>query len=331
MKKLIPIAHCFNNNYSIPAGVAFHSMLMNANSEFQYKIYVLHSDITIDNQIKLAETVGKFENASIEFIDMKHKFEDLFKKTKEKAHYSKEMYYKFLMPSIFFQYEKIMLADVDVVYLGDISRDFLNFNCTDDYYLAGAKSPILKNSWQENYYQTIYEKDFTVDEIQKLRVGAGYFVYNLNLMRADRIEEKLIAFAQNNLPRLKQPEQDVINLICHPKIKVLPLNTMICSYLYDLFKTDVDLNNALNHSYEEVKFALDNPIQLHFATGLKPWNNPDGVKSEIWFEFLSKTVFLKDYLKKWGEIISQLNKEKILFQVKIPFSKRKIILKKSKC
>ena len=306
-------------------------MLANANPEFQYRIYVLHSDITNDNQSKLAQTVGKFENAHIQFINMEHKFEDLFIKTKEKGHFSKEIYYKFLMPSIFHQYEKIMLADVDVVYLGDISRDFVNFNCADGYYLAGANSPILKNSWIENYNQRTYEKDFNANEIQKLIVGAGYFVYNLALMRTDGIEEKLIEFTEKNLSRLKQPEQDVINLICHPKIKVLPLNSMVCTYSYELFKTNVDLNNALDHSYEEVKFALGNPIQLHFASGLKPWNNPEGIKSEIWFENLSKTVFLSDYLKKWGKIISQLDTEKILFQFKIPFFKRKIILKKRKC
>ena len=31
--------HCFDNNYVIPAGVAFYSLLENANPNYFYKIY----------------------------------------------------------------------------------------------------------------------------------------------------------------------------------------------------------------------------------------------------------------------------------------------------
>ena len=144
--KIIPVMHCFDNRYVIPAGVAFLSMLENANRSFFYKLYILHTDITEENQDKLKSIVSQFENASLEFINMDNRFTELFSQTIFKGHYSKEIYFKFLAPSIFPQYKKIIITDVDVVYQGDISKDFENFEDNENDYLAGVTTPRLKGS-----------------------------------------------------------------------------------------------------------------------------------------------------------------------------------------
>lgn len=321
--------HCIDNNYVIPAGVAFYSMLTNANRSYDYKLYVLHSDITNENQIKLKETLSEFNNASLEFINMNNKFDDLFEKTKTKGHYSKEMYYKFLAPSIFMEYEKIMVADVDVVYLDDISKNFIDFESGDDFYLAAHMAFSLRGSWLEKFHDG-YIKKFSKDEIAKLITGAGYYIFNLRKMRKDNCEEKFINYAKQNLHRLLQPEQDVINLICYPKIKPLPANSMVCTYVFDLYKTSTDFDNDLRYSAEEVKSAINNPVQLHYATNIKPWNSPACTKSEIWFEFLLKTPFWNDFLKQLNRTLNQLRSEKVIFSFDLPLLKRKIILKKIK-
>ena len=41
-KQEIPIMFCFDNNYVIPAAVAFYSMLENCNKNYFYRMYVLH-------------------------------------------------------------------------------------------------------------------------------------------------------------------------------------------------------------------------------------------------------------------------------------------------
>lgn len=122
MREIIPVMHCFDNNYVIPAAVAFYSMLEYANPDFDYKLYVLHSDISQENQQKLKETVASFDNAEVIFIEMNNKFDDIFYRMQTKGHYAKEVLYKLLCASIFPQYEKLIVADVDVVYRGDISK-----------------------------------------------------------------------------------------------------------------------------------------------------------------------------------------------------------------
>lgn len=78
----IPVLHFFNNKYVIPAAVSFYSMLENADKNYNYILYVGHSDITKENQEKLKKTIENFSNAQLNFIDMDNKFDDTFKKTK---------------------------------------------------------------------------------------------------------------------------------------------------------------------------------------------------------------------------------------------------------
>lgn len=53
------------------------------------------------NQNTLNSIVSKFNNADLQFIDMNNKFDDEFDTMKNKAHYSKEILYKLLAPTIF--------------------------------------------------------------------------------------------------------------------------------------------------------------------------------------------------------------------------------------
>ena len=52
---------CFNNEYAIPAAVAFRSLLENASKDYFYKLYVSHTDISLENQKKLQEVAVYFQ------------------------------------------------------------------------------------------------------------------------------------------------------------------------------------------------------------------------------------------------------------------------------
>lgn len=323
----IPIMHCFDDNYVIPAGVAFYSLLDNASKEHDYIIYVVHNSISEINQKKLRSVVEGFSNATIEFKVVKDEFDTLFNNVELQTHYTKEMFYKFLAPSLFSSYEKIIVSDVDVVYLNDISREFLDFNVNQEYFLAASLNFMPRNSWLEEN-QKKYLMDFTEAEVSSLRFGAGYYIFNVKKLALGCYEERFIDFAVKNIKRLRQPEQDVINLVCQNKIKSLAPNSMVCSYLYDIYKNEALYADDLNYSASEVEFALNNPVQLHYATGVKPWNTPASTKSKAWFDYLFKTPFYEDY---FNQITPKLKfaDSKTLMSFSIPFSKRnKIVVKK---
>ena len=100
-KKLnIPIMFCFDTNYVIPASVAFYSLMEHANKEYNYSFYVLHSDITIEQQNKLRITLKEFENCKLEFINMNNRLDDFWNENYKGGHFSKEVMYKLLVASI---------------------------------------------------------------------------------------------------------------------------------------------------------------------------------------------------------------------------------------
>lgn len=290
----IPVMFCFDKNYVIPAAVAFYSLLENANKNYQYHFYVLHSDISEQQQEKLQQTICEFKDyATLEFIDMNQRFDDLWNQIYKGGHFSKEVMYKILIASIFPQYDKIIVTDVDVVFLGDISPSYLEFDCEEDYYIAGIK-PIGKIK----DYMKNYESAWSKEEIKKLgHMCGGYLVANLKKIREDHMEEEFIDCFVQNGSRLNQMEQDILNLCCYSKIKYLPLNYVSCSYNWDYYKTDESMHTDETYSYEEIKDAMEHPIQLHYATSIKPWKNVDCTKSEEWFQYIVKTPFLREYLE----------------------------------
>lgn len=287
--------HCFDDNYVIPASVSFLSMLENANPRYFYKLYVLHTDISEKNQNTLNSIVSKFNNADLQFIDMNNKFNDEFDVMKTKAHYSKEILYKLLAPTIFPQYEQIIITDVDVVFCGDIAEIYDEGQF--DEYIAG----IAYHNVLENFMRNTYEAQFSSEEIRKLLIGAGLLCVNLKKMREDGMEAKCVAYLEQNLHRLKQPEQDVLNLVCYPKIKLLPERFMVCTYLYDMIENNEFFGNEITLGKQDkvwIKEALSKVIQLHYAGAQKPWNTPTCTKSDVWFSYLLKTPFFYEVMRK---------------------------------
>lgn len=317
-KKEIPLMFCFDNNYVIPAAVAFYSLLEHANKEYYYKLYVLHTDISLKNQEKLKENIKKFsEFSELIFVNMENKFEDLWATIGTKGHFSKEVMYKVLVASIFPIYDKIIVSDVDVVFLNDISESYFDLDVSEDYYLAGTKL-IGKMKW----YMDQYLQWFSEEEVEKLSgFCGGYIVFNLKKLREDHMEDKFIKCFETEGHRINQMEQDVLNLCCYPKTKRLPLKYVACSYMWDEYKTEKDKETDIYYTKEEIEDAMTNTVQLHYATSTKPWKNINSTKSEVWFEYLVKTNFLKEYLEKLPyqivlpedriNEIEQKNKEKI--------------------
>lgn len=226
------------------------------------------------------------------------------------------------MPTLLKQYDKCIVTDVDVVFLDDISKDFLQFSVDEKYYLAGVQT--IGNSKNSTFISSVkkeYKQLFTEEEIKLLDMGAGYYIFNCALLRKDFMKDKFIRFAEENCERVMQPEQDTINIVCGKKKKKLHPRAMVCTYVYDIYKNENDYTNDINYNAKIVKESLEHPIQLHYATYRKPWNFICQ-KQNIWFEYLSKTNFFEQYMEQF----MSKNKKKILFTMEV--GKRKFMLTK---
>ena len=297
MKK-IPIMFCFNNNYCIPASACFISIMENASKNNDYYFYVLHSDITEEHQKMLNNDMKKFKNCHLDFIDMDNKYEDEYNRIQNHSHFSKELLYKLSCASIFPKYKKLIITDVDVIFLDDIAEMYDAFDIDDDYYYAGIgpAERTIPGIYRGQLYSKFNDKE---KDILESGVGAGFLLVNLAKIRKDNMENEMMNFLEKNSDRLIQIEQDVINITCYKHIKRMPFYYMVCSFEYDNYKNGTDFSTLKNYEdIEKKKYALEHPLQLHYATPIKPWKYTDCTKSEIWFEYFEKSVFSEKYLKK---------------------------------
>lgn len=218
------------------------------------------------------------------------------KKQKWGGNFSKEMYYKFLVASLLPQYDKVIVTDVDVVFLGDIAKEFIEFNINEEYYLAGAKSGLGRSDSWLYKFSSRYDEEFSIEERKLLNFAGGYYIFNCKKIREDDLERKFIDFAFENCERIIQPEQDTINICCGDKKKALSPRALVCTYLYDMYKSEGDFNKGVGYDAATIKDALNNPIQVHYATTKKPWLEVCP-KQELWFSYLAKTPFFKEYMR----------------------------------
>lgn len=283
-REVIPVFHCFNDQYAVPAGAAFLSMLEHANPDYDYLLYVAGDDFSKRHKDMLYEVVSRFQNARLEFVLPEESVVSMFSRVQKKGAYSKEIVYKLMVARMFPQWSHMIVTDVDCVYMGDISKAYHAFKDSSKNYLAGISYENIRCSWIDDYIRQCYGGRFSEEEMLRIKsgVGAGYMIYNLEAMRADRISEKLLECFLAEAKRIVQPEQDVINLVCGERIDKLPFENMVCSYLYDKLP-----------AAERDRLSLNTltPIQLHYATRVKPWNNPRSPRADVWWEVVRRTPF----------------------------------------
>lgn len=181
------------------------------------------------------------------------------------AHFAKEVFYKVLLESYFTQYEKIIVSDVDVLFLGDVSKSFVNFDINSSDLIAGVRANNTK--WTQNLKGwALGYKNFNPPELEALKngIGGGYLIANLREWRKNNIESKLIDFIINNASKLLQAEQDALNIICYPNIATLSPAHIVGHQMWRVYGKNWESYAPEFYSKEELNDARKNTIQLHY-------------------------------------------------------------------
>lgn len=285
-KKTIPMFFSFDNNYVAQAGVTFESLLANAKQGVFYELNVLHTKISEASQKRLIKLVTKHKNATLNFIDVsKFNFEFSDKNFALQyggATFTVDTLYRCIPDLIpeFDKYEKIIYSDVDIVIVDDISE--LYDVDLEEKYLAGVKAP-----------QFLHNEFLHVD---KKLIGnyfaGGLWVMNLAKIRKDNLGQKILKLIKNPPYRFIWNDQDVMNLACDLKVAYIP-------YIYISIPDWLPLLEKMNFKDEyypnnELYEAMYNPKIIHYA-GIKPWGKHEAKKADLWFKWLDKTEFKKDF------------------------------------
>lgn len=272
----VPIVLSANNNYVPYMGTTIQSILENSNSNFEYRVYIFHQDITADRQKRLRKIVDKKSNFQIEFVNVGEHFK---KYTLHTEGISIEAYYRLLIPYYFTEYEKVIYIDSDTICFADIS-ELYTYDLSEN--IVGAVQGIAEIGWYRS------STDHYWDSVLKIKNPENYFnsgllVFNVELFKKAIDFDSLLKLSE----REKWPcyDQDVLNIVCEDKVYFFPYEWNFIKY-----HTIPYVSEALQKTYYG---AEKKPKMIHFATGHKPWNagNSDAPYAQDFWKYATKTPF----------------------------------------
>lgn len=298
---ILSIVHCFDHNYVLPAAVCFQSLLEHAHrKDVVYSLEVLGRGLTQNDERLLAGVVSRFPNGRLNIREMNSPC-DFARGVPRRSHYSVDLYNKLALPSLFPEYSRVIVADVDVVYEDDIASILDDVPEDDDWLVAGV--------WDLGYaadhgcglfptgrpFIRGYERKYTKAERSALRIGAGLMVFNIEGLRREGAQRKWEAFARENMYRAILPEQEVINLTVPDRIRLLPLRYMAIAQHLPNYLQMSEEERLRNPAWDEMYARI---VQLHYASATKPWSDPGAAGADRWFAACERGGLVETW-RKW--------------------------------
>lgn len=273
--KDLPIVFAIDDNYADKLSVVIRSILLNGGGQ-KYKFFILTKNLSNShlNALKrVADDIDK--TATIDVVDMtkiiSYDLNSLMSKREGYCYISSETYFRFFIHKAILSFDKVLYLDADVVVLDDIKGIF-DIDLGDCY--AGVVADIIIENSRKNSKHTIKTRpDMTLDSYIRLVLkvinrdyfNAGVMLLNLNKLRQDRIDEKLLMFA-NRFSPLEFQDQDALNAVFDNRVKFLPLKWNLPK---DIGGVKCCINDC--ETQKEIARAVSDPGIVHFVGGNKPW------------------------------------------------------------
>jgi len=272
----VPVVFTFNDAWAkIPACVCITSLLENARPTTHYEIIVVSSDISEKNQRALCRQVDLFKQHSIRFIY--YTLKDYCRPNKL---ISPDAYTRYFLPDILDSYRKIIYADADLIFQGDLSKVF-NTDISGDYVGAvldiKANELIMKDRWPR-FDRSWFGSYF----------NSGFLLMDLQLMRANRTPEKIGKLAQDPNRNYRTNDQCIANKFFNPKVRYLSLKYNFQNR-YPSYGYDEPFLEKLNiaEAYHEAENAS---CVIHY-TWIKPWQLKRQGYANVWWHYAKITPF----------------------------------------
>ena len=272
MKK-IPIVFASDENYITPTYIAMYSALCNMNPTHYYDFFLLcPNTISSISRDVLYSLETEFNRCSIKIIDMGNSFSNIKMKI---DHISSPTFYRLCLPDILSEYEKCIYLDSDIIVNGDLGELF--DTVIDEYYLAGVLSEGIQ---LDKYYKKILCKRTGLKDVNSY-INAGVLLFNLNKLRNDGITQQWFNLINKEFPT---QDQDIINLSCYGKIKLLPLKFNAMTKCEAIKCNENNITDKV-YDIDEIKEARHNPIIIHFADRIKPWSDKASLLANYWWQY----------------------------------------------
>lgn len=283
----IAIAFAANDAFVPYMATMIWSIIANGSRENNYDFVVLQSDINARNQKLLQEMVAPFENVSLRVIDVAAQIEGYTFFVGNKENFTKESYYRLLIPELMEAYEKVLYLDGDMVALTDVAQ--LYQTDLKGYLLASSRDLCGMIA----YYNPLMDLRKYRDRELALQTPDEYFIagmllFNIPEFRKAYSTEYLLKFATSR--DWRQHDQDVLNVLCQGRTKLVSAawDVMVPEFIEYLPKP----------LQEELEASVAAPKILHFGGDMKPWLCMDAPFGEYFWRYAAQTPFLQEIIRR---------------------------------
>lgn len=287
-KNEISIVYICDEYYVMPTCVSIQSIYENKKNSV-YNIYIFGVELS-DKSKKLIESL-KLDDINIKLFTLDNKYDDI---NTTHVYVSKAALFKFDIPLILKDLDKVLYIDSDTVIMDDLA-ELYNTDLTD-YYAGVVKDLTSVHIFKDN--ERVGTKSY---------FNSGMMLLNLENLRMDNIPQKLLQYKLNT-SSVKYMDQDCFNVVLASKLKFLSSEYNFMTSNEGLYDKNICKRNSKK------------PIIVHL-TPQKPWKTDKMPYVKIWNKYFKKSV-CKNY--KLEKVKPFIYKEKILNKRIIHIGKIKI-------
>ena len=268
-RNVIPIVFSFDRHMEMAAGVCITSLLKNAGEKTFYDIFILHSPDNDFSGSRINDLPSEFSNCRITFRCVGRHFDGAY----QVRGITEAAYYRILIPLLIPEYDKVLYSDVDVIFCTDLLR-YYELDINGYYYGAVDAFPCLPKDTRRYIASSL-----------RIDGSKGYFydgnlIVNSQLLRSDNMVQKIMDKAMSG--KFLFQEMDVINIVCHGRIKPLEVSFCLTTYIYDSI-----VKEGQNTGNVPVTDCI-----VHY-NGVKPWQSPCP-NMDIWWSYYRNSIFFDE-------------------------------------
>lgn len=288
-----PIYICLamDDNYIPLASVAIESILINNANAKGIEFFILDGGISESNKELLKKQIEKY-NRKINFCNVMNEL----KRIKESGANSQGQYNSYACYARFFiidklpkYVDKILYLDCDTCVCKSI-EDLFEIDLEND--ILGAVLDILPNFHKKYINFNVDDKYF----------NSGVLLFNCKKWIEERISSKIEEILISNKNTYSFHDQDIINIVCKNRIKILPPSYMAFLPEYSWGKKNLirltELSEEAFYDEQELIEAANSPCIIHYVNSLfgRPWFlNNKGEYDYVWNKYMKKSPFADNY------------------------------------
>jgi len=280
----VPIVFATNENYAPYAAVTIESILDVSKKDVCYEFFILHTDLS-EEYIARFEKIKSYRH-SVHCINIT-KYLDNEISLYENLHFSKEMYYRILIPTLLGVFNKVLYLDCDMVVLSDINNLY-NIDLKGNV-LGGVND--ISHSISKNYIINTVKID------PANYINSGMLLIDTGEFNKQKIKEKCFDILKTSEIKFRYPDQDIINISCQGHIHIIdPTWNYIWHYNFPRFNQTPDLLLSPDDQKRYDELSKSDLKLIHYTSNIKPWNNYNTQYTAYFFKYVSKAQSFKDII-----------------------------------